>query len=165
LRIVLLVDLHIHAQHDPFIPLEFLHLFVDQLTREGGAIDRIILVFRKTCLLHGFDMLLLDSKGAIVVYIGKLEEITLVLNNMHKELHDVWSIWWHLPLHHSIVDLLKDEIHDINFLIPHVPLTIVEHVVGVVEEVDEATTECIIVARTWSDVATKVAEKNIIERV
>jgi hypothetical protein len=148
--IVLLVDFHIHAQHDLPIPLEFLHLLVDQVTRESGVIDRILILFlRKPGLLRGLDMLMLGSEGAIVVDIGKVEEVTLILNNMHKELHDIRSIRGYLPLHHDIVHLLENEVHDIDLLINHVPLTIVEHMVGVVEEVDEATPEWIIVARTW----------------
>jgi hypothetical protein len=83
--IVLLVDLHIHAQHDLLIPLEFLHLLVDQGARKSGVIDRILILFlRKPGLLRGLDMLMLDSEGAVVVYFGKLKKISLILNHMTR---------------------------------------------------------------------------------
>jgi hypothetical protein len=48
-------------------------------------------------------------------------------------------------------------------LVFHVLLSIVEDVEGVIEEVDKSTTEGIIVAGAWGDVATKHAKKNVVE--
>jgi hypothetical protein len=72
-------------------------------------------------------MLGLDEKLAEVMDICEVHEVGLILDHMKNELHDIGCIWRHLPLHHDIVELLKDEVHDIDLLrLLKVP-TIVEH--------------------------------------
>ena len=92
---------------------------------------------------------------------GELHQVTLIRDLMDEKLHNVGGIGRTLPLHHGIVELLKDEVHNINgaFLF----LTIVEHLIGVIEEVDQSTANSIIVPSTWQNVASEGAEEDVIE--